>query len=64
MIDVTRFTEPELVKLKELTDNSRSALHRFCSSRKVCAGCQWRNLCIYYRDLWLIAHKELERRGE
>ena len=64
MIDVTHFTEPELVKLKELTDNSRSALHRLCSCPKVCIGHQWRNLCIYYRDLWLIADKELKRRGE
>lgn len=64
MIDVTRFTEPELVKLKEFTGDSRFALHTLCTSRKVCAGCQWRNLCIYYRDLWLITNKELKRRGE
>jgi hypothetical protein len=62
MIDVTRFTVPELVKLKELTDSSRSALHTLCSSRKTCTGCQWNTLCIYYRDLWLMAHKELKRR--
>lgn len=44
MIDVTRFTVPELVKLKELTDSSRSALHTLCSSRKTCTGCQWNTL--------------------
>lgn len=64
MLDVTRFTEPELIKLKELTDTSRAALHTLCASRKTCSGCQWPNLCIYYRDLWLISHKELKRRYE
>ncbi len=62
MVDVMRFSDAELVKLKELTDKSRSALHIFCESRKTCAGCRWSKLCVYYRDLWLIAHKELKRR--
>lgn len=64
MVDVTRFTEPELVKLKELTEKSHSDLQSLCSTRKVCTGCQWRNLCTYYCSLWSIAHKELKRRGE
>ena len=63
MIDVTHFTEPELLKLKELTEYSRTALFNLCTRNKKCTGCQWRNLCNYYRDIIIVADKELKRRA-
>lgn len=62
MIEVTKFTDAELLKLKELTEYSRACLHKHCAARKHCDGCEYQHLCIYYRDTYIIARKELKRR--
>lgn len=62
MIEVTKFTDAELFKLKELSEYSRTILHKNCASRKHCDGCTFQRLCIYYRDLTIISNKELKRR--
>lgn len=63
MFEPSKFTDAELLKLKQLTEYSRARLHRSCTKREHCDGCPNNHLCIYYRDLLIIANKEIKRRS-
>lgn len=64
MVDVSRFNYAELVKMKDLFEQSRYDLQKSCRGRTHCDGCAYNHLCVLIRDLIIIASKETKARKD
>lgn len=61
-LTVHKWTTGELLSFKNLIDNQRKELQKTCANTTSCINCPNNNLCLYYRDAFIVTNKELKKR--
>lgn len=61
-LTVQKWSVDELTSFKNLLNKQRGKLRTICECNPSCTKCPVTNLCMYYRDAFIVTSKELEKR--